>query len=58
MRQHFIVFADPDPASWSSPSGSRGPGSSRGTGGTGAARGTKRAGDYEGSGGGVKYTRH
>jgi hypothetical protein len=57
MRQHFIVFADPEPASWSNPSGTRGPGSSRGKGPTGAARGTKRSGDSEGSGGGFKHSR-
>ncbi len=56
MRQHFIVFADPDPASWSNPTGSRGPGTSGGTGGSGAARGTKRAGDHEGGGGGKKQS--
>lgn len=56
MRQHFIVFADPDPAGWSAPSGSRGPGTSGGPS-AGTARGTKRSGEHEEGGNGEKHSR-
>lgn len=54
MRQHFIVFSDPDSTSWSGPMGARGPATSSAPGGSGVTRGTKRAGEEGGSGGGYE----